>query len=238
MLQACLNGNACGAGVPVTPDALAADAAAALALGLRHLHVHPRDVRGAETLQPAEVDATVAACRAAAPGMAVGIGTGGWIAPGPDGRLGDMAGWSVPPDYVSVNLREPDAPDVMALMARRGIGVEAGLWSDVDAARFCALDLPLQTRILIEMPPEGDVDRETDRILARLDAAGRREPVLLHGEGATSWPCLRRAARDGHSSRIGLEDCAHLPDGTPAPDNAALIAAAMAIFRDAGQPVA
>lgn len=238
MLQACLNGNAQGSGVPVTPEALAADAAAAFALGVRHLHIHPRDGAGAETLQAGFTDAAIAACRDAAPGMAIGIGTGAWIAPGPDGRMADMEGWSVLPDYVSVNLKEGDAPEVIALMARRRIGVEVGLWSDADAARFCALGPPPQTRILIEMPPEGDVDGEIERILARLDAAERPEPVLLHGEGPTVWPCLRRAAREGLSSRIGFEDCDHLPDGTPAPDNAALVAAAAAIFRDAGQPLA
>ncbi|MCV3274332.1 3-keto-5-aminohexanoate cleavage protein [Roseobacter sp. WL0113] len=224
--------------MPVTPADLAADAAAAFALGLRHAHLHPRDAEGAETLQPAFTDTTLAACRAAAPDMALGMGTGAWIAPGPAGRLADLEGWRRLPDYVSVNLNEPDAPEVMALMADRRIGVEAGLWSDADAMRFCALDLPPQTRILIEMPDTDDVDPEIDRIQARLSAAGRTEPVLLHGQGTSAWPCLRRAAREGHSSRIGFEDCDHLPDGTPAPDNAALIAAAAGIFRDAGRPLA
>lgn len=238
MLQACLNGNASGAGVPVTPAALAADAAVARDLGVRHLHVHPRDAEGVETLQQGPTDAAIAACRKAAPEMSVGIGTGAWIAPGPKGRMDDLAGWRVSPDYVSVNLNEPDAPEVMALMARRGIGVEAGIWSDADAARFCALDLPSQTRILIEMPDAQDVDPEIDRIRARLSTAGRTEPVLLHGEGVSAWPCLRRAAQEGLSSRIGFEDCDHLPDGTAAVDNASLISAAAQIFRDAGRPLA
>ncbi|WP_300014141.1 3-keto-5-aminohexanoate cleavage protein [uncultured Roseobacter sp.] len=238
MLQACLNGNASGAGVPVTPAALAADTSVAFDLGLRHLHLHPRDAEGVETLQQAPTDAAIVACRKAAPEMFVGIGTGAWIAPGPKGRMDDLAGWRVAPDYVSVNLNEPDAPEVMALMARFGIGVEAGIWSDADAARFCALNLPPQTRILIEMPDADDVDPEIDRIRARLAAAGRTEPVLLHGEGVSAWPCLRRAAQEGLSSRIGFEDCDHLPDGTLAVDNASLILAAVEIFHDAGRPLA
>lgn len=238
MLQACLNGNASGAGVPVTPAALAADAAVAFDLGLRHVHLHPRGAEGAETLQQRPTDAAITACRKATPEMSIGIGTGAWIAPGPKGRMDDLAGWRSLPDYVSVNLNEPDALEVMTLMGRRGIGVEVGIWSDADAARFCGLGLPPQTRILIEMPDADDVDPEIDRIRARLITAGRTEPVLLHGEGVSAWPCLRRAAREGFSSRIGFEDCDHLPDGTAATNNASLISAAVEIFRDAGRPLA
>jgi uncharacterized protein (DUF849 family) len=38
----------------------------------------------------------------------------------------------------------------------------------------------------------------------------------------------RRAAALGLMLRIGLEDVAELPDGSPAPDNAALVAATRA----------
>jgi uncharacterized protein (DUF849 family) len=65
-----------------------------------------------------------------------------------------------------------------------------------------------------------------------------REPgteVLLHGEGTSCWPALRHAARRGLATRIGLEDVLELPDGTPAPDNAALVRAATRVLR--GRPV-
>jgi uncharacterized protein (DUF849 family) len=39
-------------------------------------------------------------------------------------------------------------------------------------------------------------------------------------------PALRVAGRLGLSTRIGLEDVLVLPDGSPAPDNAALVRAA------------
>ncbi len=232
MLQACLNGNATGAAVPVTPEALARDVTAAHRLGLRHIHLHPRDAHGAESLQAGVVDAAVSAARAVAPDMAIGIGTGAWIAPGPQGRLGDMADWSVLPDYVSINLREKDAPEVMQLMRQRGVGIEAGIWALDDAERFCALDPAPVTRILIELPDDPDVSAEGDAIRACLADAGRTEPALLHGEGASAWPCLRRAAELGLSARMGFEDCRHLPDGTAAADNESLLLAAAKIFLD------
>ncbi|WP_346540125.1 3-keto-5-aminohexanoate cleavage protein [Micromonospora sp. DPT] len=54
-------------------------------------------------------------------------------------------------------------------------------------------------------------------------------PVLLHGEGAAAWPVLAEAVRRGLDTRIGLEDTLGLPDGAPASDNAALVAAARAL---------
>jgi uncharacterized protein (DUF849 family) len=44
------------------------------------------------------------------------------------------------------------------------------------------------------------------------------------------WPALRQAARLGLDMRIGLEDTLEMPDGSLAPDNAALVAAARALI--------
>ena len=51
VLQACLNGDR-DAGVPRTPDELAAEARACIAAGAASIHVHPRDAHGDETLEP------------------------------------------------------------------------------------------------------------------------------------------------------------------------------------------
>jgi uncharacterized protein (DUF849 family) len=55
-------------------------------------------------------------------------------------------------------------------------------------------------------------------------------PILLHGEGTAAWPVLREAGRRGLDTRIGLEDTLVLPDGSPAPDNAALVTTALALL--------
>jgi uncharacterized protein (DUF849 family) len=41
---------------------------------------------------------------------------------------------------------------------------------------------------------------------------------------------LRWSAERGHAVRIGLEDVLVLPDGSPAPDNAALVRAAAEVL--------
>ena len=48
---------------------------------------------------------------------------------------------------------------------------------------------------------------------------------------ATVWPFVERCAREGYSTRVGLEDGRDLPDGSPAGSNADLVAAAVALMR-------
>jgi hypothetical protein len=70
----------------------------------------------------------------------------------------------------------------------------------------------------------------TESIAAVLDRAGLRRPILLHGVDATVWPCVELARQRRWSTQVGLEDGKHLPDGTIASDNAALVIAALAMF--------
>jgi uncharacterized protein (DUF849 family) len=238
MLQACLNGGRRRSehpAIPVTPDELARDARAVRDAGAEELHIHPRDAAGAESLAPEDVAAALAAVRAAVPGRPVGVGTGAWIAPGGRARRGHLRGWRVLPDYVSVNLNEEDAPEVMALMRARGVGIEAGLWTAADARRFVALpEAPACLRVLVEMT-SGDpaaAAAEAERVLDVLAGAGIGLPVLLHGEGGSVWEMVRMAGRRGFDTRAGFEDGLTLPDGAPAPSNAAIVAAAVKLLAD------
>jgi uncharacterized protein (DUF849 family) len=235
IVQACLNG-ARPAGwhprLPVTPEALAADAAAVVRAGAGEIHLHVRGPDGRESLAPAEVDATMAALRAAVPGTAVGISTGAWIERDDERRLAHLAGWRLLPDYASVNLSEPGAPAVIERLRRLGVGVEAGLAAAADAERLVRLGLaPLALRMLIEVN-EQDLDQAmavSGAVLDVLSRAGVGKPVLLHGFDATVWPFVHHAFARGFSTRVGLEDGAALPDGTVAGHNAELVAAALAL---------
>ncbi|WP_270939241.1 3-keto-5-aminohexanoate cleavage protein, partial [Falsiroseomonas oryzae] len=66
-------------------------------------------------------------------------------------------------------------------------------------------------------------------ILALIGPRGAGPERQLHGFGRSAWPMARRAAALGLMLRLGLEDVAELPDGAPAPDNAALIRAGLAL---------
>ena len=230
IVQACLNG-ARPPGyhprLPVAAAGLAEDAAAVVRAGAAEIHLHVRDNFGRESLAPADVDATLIAVRAAVPGTLIGVSTGEWIEADEDRRLAHIAAWHELPDHASVNLSEPGAPAVIELLHRRGIGIEAGLATAADAEPLARLGLAaLSLRILVEIG-EQDLDAALAQADAVLAAAGVRKPILLHGFDATVWPLARRAFALGLSTRVGLEDGATLPDGTPAADNAALVRAAV-----------
>lgn len=237
LLQACLNGARARRfhpRLPVTPAAIAEDAAEAVAAGAAELHVHVRDADGRETLAPEWVDATVASLRARLPGTLVGVSTGAWIERDDDRRLAMIASWRALPDHASVNLSEPGAPAVIEALRRRGVAVEAGLATAADAERLVELGLgPSVLRILVEIEEQGEEEAmaAADAILAILSRAGVGKPILLHGVDRMMWPFVERAARERYSTRVGLEDGAMLPDGTTAPSNAALVAAATEYLR-------
>lgn len=237
MLQACLNGSRgkeFHAFTPLTPAELATDAATVVGAGASELHVHPRNDHGIETLEAAPVAAVLDAIRTRVPGVPVGISTHTGIAVGAAGRLAAVEAWTVLPDYVSVNLIEPDAPEMIRLALSRGIGVEAGLWSATDAERFVALPQAREAlRILIEINEQDEAEgleaaAAIRKVLAR---ASLDVPVLQHGFDASKWPLYRDALLRGFDARIGLEDGKLLPSGEEAADNAALIKAAFLLAR-------
>ncbi|SCF39874.1 3-keto-5-aminohexanoate cleavage protein [Micromonospora mirobrigensis] len=227
MLKACLNG---GRGrdehsaVPLTPAELAADAARCAAAGAAAVHVHPRDATGAESLEPEPVAAAVTAIRAARPGLPVGVSTGSWIEEDPVSRVATVRAWTVLPDFASVNVHEEGAEAVARALHERGVGVEAGLWTPAAVEGYRRWRVPV-VRLLIECMTQ-DRERALADAAAMLDLVPSGVQVLLHAEGAAVWPVLAEAVGRGLATRIGLEDTVRLPDGSPAPDNAALVRAA------------
>jgi len=231
MLKACLNG---GRGreahpaVPLTAAELAADAARCAALGVAAVHVHPRNEAGVESLRPAVIADALTAIRTARPGLPVGVSTGAWIVPDPAARVAAVRAWPVLPDFASVNAHEPGAEAVAAALHERGVLVEAGLWTLDAVAAYRRWRVPAG-RVLVECMAE-DVAvalADASRVLAALPADA--PSVLLHAEGPATWPVLAEAVRRGLHTRIGLEDTLCLPDGSPAADNTALVAAAVAV---------
>jgi uncharacterized protein (DUF849 family) len=154
MLQACLNGGLSKAvhpSVPISAEELANDAIAVRMAGADELHIHPRDEDGKETLAASDVGRALLAIRASVAEIPIGIGTGTWIEPGGRERHRLIEEWIVLPDYCSVNLNE-DAVEVIDLLSRKGIGVEAGLCTARDAERFVSeVDPGKCLRVLIEM---------------------------------------------------------------------------------------
>jgi uncharacterized protein (DUF849 family) len=226
-VEACLNGGRMRAthpAVPQTPDELAVDARAAQRAGAFAVHVHPRDARGLQTLAVQACDATVAAIRAAAPRLPIGLSTSAEIDPDPFARAAAVRAWRRPPDFVSVNLSELGWTGIARAAVHAGIAIEAGLATPADAEELARSPFAHQIlRALVEV--EGGA--EDARTIARL--VPEEIPQLWHGYGERTWEVLAATAASGVDVRIGLEDVLVLPDGRTAADNAELVAAAIEV---------
>jgi uncharacterized protein (DUF849 family) len=162
------------------------------------------------------------------------VSTGAWIA-GDEKRTRDcISRWTVLPEYASVNFSEADAPAVVGLLDRMGVGIEAGLATVADAERFVSLPNRNQVfRILVEIEEQNSAkaDATADGIVTVLRRANLMRPVLLHGFDATVWHFVSRARESRFSTRVGLEDGRLLRNGNAASGNAELVADAVNIFR-------
>jgi uncharacterized protein (DUF849 family) len=232
LIKACLNGNrepGAHPALPITPEQLAADGAAAVAAGAQALHLHPRGADGRESL--AAVDDTVRAVKAAVPGVPVGVSTGAWIEPDVARRVDLVRGWRTP-DVASVNLSEPGAVEVMRALLEAGVGIEAGVWDVADAERLAASGLAARVQRILVEPVDltaAQVPAAVGEIHAALDRLDLRAPRLQHGDGEATWVLIADAVRRGLDTRVGLEDTLAGPDGEPAAGNQALVRAARAL---------
>ena len=232
LIKACLNGSrAPGAhpALPLSPRELAGAARDAIAAGAGALHIHPRRADGSQSFEPDDVAVAVAAVRAACPGVPIGVTTIVWAEPDVTRRLALVSAWADGPDFASVNFSEPGAAELCAVLLDKEIGFEAGLMLPDDARLLIESGLAGRcVRLLLEPDePETAAALATVRAIeVLLDSAGIHAPRLLHGADATAWPLLDEALRRGYDTRIGLEDALTLPDGSPARDNAQLVAEA------------
>jgi uncharacterized protein (DUF849 family) len=232
-VKACINGARTPdqhPNLPVTPDQLAAAAVQAHQAGAQAVHMHPKSADGVDSLHGDAVGPAVQAVRAAVPGLPLGVTTGFWALPDADARLRAVEGWTVLPDFASLNWHEPGSEELAHLLLGKGLGVEIGLFHAEAAASWARSDLAQHCmRVMIELQADADV-ADADDMLDRVLAVGSPAPVLLHGLDESCWPLLEHAGARGVQTRIGMEDTLKLPDGSVAPDNAALVSAAVRLL--------
>ncbi|MER6447815.1 3-keto-5-aminohexanoate cleavage protein [Streptomyces venezuelae] len=224
-----LNGSrsaADGPAVPMSPEALAESALAAVAAGAGEVLVHPRTPCGRESLSPRVVGPVLEVLRRTGVGVALSVPVSVAAEPDPVGRLERVASWTVLPDRAVVRFGQPGAVELAQALLARGVAVDAvvplgGAAGPEPLAAFLAWPVrePGRVRLSAELA-------SADPALV----AGLRGlppvPVLLYGRDAAAWPVLRLAARCGTGVRTGAGDVTRLPDGRPARSNAELVAAA------------
>jgi uncharacterized protein (DUF849 family) len=237
-LQAALNGDRSHPAAPRNHTAIAAAARAAVEAGAHSVHVHAIDDAGRETLDGAACAKVLRAVRALCPETSISLTTSATIVGNPAERFKVVEAWVDMPDLVTANQGEPRIVELCELLLSRGVGIEAGLLSIEDARAFVRSGLAGSCRRVLIEPLDADPD-------AAVWHAGRMEDIVAsagialeqvhHGYGMACWAVNRRGLERGHGIRTGLEDVTELPDGTPARDNADLVAAAVRLIRAHGR---
>jgi uncharacterized protein (DUF849 family) len=230
VIQAALNGGRTRVehhGIPISPKELAESAKESVFAGARSIHFHVRAAGGRESLDSKDAANAISAVRSAVPGTPVGVSTGAWILRNVARRHEAISGWTVLPDFASVNLNEEGALPLAELLLSRGIGMEAGL-SDGNGTQIFILSglAPRCLRILLE-PFETTTKaalKTLEQIEGMLESAGIKLPILFHGLNQTAWDLIDVATERGYDTRVGFEDVLTLPDRRSAPGNGALVA--------------
>lgn len=243
MLQGCLNGARpadAHPALPITPYYLARDARAVARYGINSVHIHPRDPRGLETLDPLHVGDAVAAIHAEVPGMEVGVPAARWVAPDSRDRIDAVMAWgrlgAGMPDVISVNVHDQGWREVCAAAYSVGIGLELGVWTTADAVTLRNYGVPSGTvRVVAEPTVSGPntAVAEASRIMRALGPLQGGVSVLLHGEEDGAWPVLAYAlSMKNVDTRIGFEDVLVRPDKWLATGNEDLVEKALEMVRE------
>ncbi|UZG45291.1 3-keto-5-aminohexanoate cleavage protein [Caldimonas thermodepolymerans] len=219
--------------LPMTAAELAECAAACEAAGASWFHVHVRDDAGAHTLDAARYREAFAAIRErVGPGMVLQMTTEAVGRYSPQEQIAAVE--AVQPEAVSVAVRELLADD--ALLPRACAFLEAQREAGT-AVQFIVYDPADLQRLVALHGPQGRLHGAPEVLFVLGSYAQRRagDPrellamlaVLPPGWGwsvcafgPTEFACLTAAAALGGGVRIGFENNVHLPDGSPATDNA------------------
>ena len=239
LVKACLNGPRSRAEhvrVPFTPAQIARDAKEVVKAGAAAIHLHPRRPDGIETLAAKACGEAINAVRRVCR-VPVGVSTASWIERSSTRKVSSIDGWKVNPDFASVNLNEEGWRDVCKALIRRGVWVEAGLWTISDARSLVSSGLVNGcVRALVEITEKRpgqavSLANQMDEVLRR---ARIEPPILHHGYGQTTWKVLENALVLGRDIRVGLEDTLYLADGRLARGNAQLVEAAVRMVHRRG----
>ena len=224
--------------LPMTPEEIAATAARCRDAGAAMIHLHVRDPEGRHSLDVETYRTAITAVRAAVgrdlivqvTSEAVGIY-------GPEEQMQMVR--ALKPEAVSLAVREivPDAAseggaaEFLAWVAAERILPQYILYSDEDLMRFDDLIargiVPGERQVVLFVLgryTKGQTS-EPRELMPFLAANARDHLWSVCAFGPRETACAVAAAALGGHARVGFENNLHLPDGSLAPDNAALVAA-------------
>lgn len=219
--------------LPITADELAGCAAACMAAGATWFHVHVRDDQGGHTLDAGRYREAFSAIRErVGPGLVLQMTT---EAVGRYSAKEQMAAVdAVQPEAVSIAVRElladpdmlPEACAFLGHLGRAGTAVQFIVYDPADLLRLVSLHAPGGSlhgcpEVLFVLGSYASRRAGHPRdLLPMLGVLPPHWNWSACAFGPTEQACLSAAATLGGGVRLGFENNVHLPDGSPAPDNA------------------
>lgn len=231
----------------LTVPELVADVVASAAAGVAAVHLHVRDAEGRHSLDPALYREAIAALRKPLPELAIQITTEAVGRYSPAEQMAVVR--DLRPEAVSLALRElvpdasgePEARAFFAWMAENRIAPQFILYDPEEVTRL--IDLadrgiipsarPFLLFVLGRYSP-GQQSSPADLVPFVAALGERAFPWAVCAFGRHEAECALAAARLGGHVRVGFENNLHLPDGTLAADNAALVRATAGMLRREG----
>lgn len=224
--------------LPIAPAEIAATALACRAAGAAMIHLHVRDAEGRHSLDVAAYRAASEAVRdAVGRDLVIQVTSEAVGVYSPEAQMAMVR--ALRPEAVSLAIREivPDtageaaAGEFLAWLRAEGVLPQYILYSDDDLRRFDDLvargvvPAGRQAVLFVLGRYAKDQTSEPKDLLPFLAANARGHLWAVCAFGPRETACAVAAAALGGHARVGFENNLHLPDGTLAPDNAALVAA-------------
>ena len=228
--------------LPITPDELAACARQCVDAGAAMLHLHVRRPDGTHSLEPGDYRPAIAAVqRAVGDALVIQITTEAVGIYTPEQQMASVR--ALQPEAISAALRElaPDAAhEVEAArffgeLAAARTAIQYILYSADDVVRYRDLrargvlpDTPHWVLFVLGRYSAGQRSDPSD-LLPFLQAWAEggditaNVPWAMCAFGPREAECALSAALLGGHARLGFENNMALPDGSTAPDNAALV---------------
>lgn len=215
------------------------------------IHLHVRDTAGAHVLDAGLYREATAAVRDAVGGrMLVQITSEAVGRYAPAEQMAVIR--AAAPEAASIALRElipgpepePGTGDFLAWAREAGVAIQWIVYTPAEASRLAALAargaIPEPRPSVLFVLGRYTAGQRSDPadLLPFLAAAGGVGPWSLCAFGPRETACAAAAITLGGHVRVGFENNLHLPDGTLASDNAALVAAAAQVARSVGRPLA
>ncbi|HLS69624.1 MAG TPA: 3-keto-5-aminohexanoate cleavage protein [Kiloniellales bacterium] len=236
--------------LPISPEELAATAQSCQAAGAAMIHLHVRDAAGAHSLDSGRYrEATAAIREVCGDRIVIQITTEAVGRFTPDQQMACVR--EVLPEAASFAVREliadanaeAEAKRFFAWVQEAGIQAQFILYSPEDVSRF----EDLVTRRVLPPGPhfllfvlgrysKGQLSSPSD-LLPFLQAHTQAHPWSLCAFGPRETACAVTAAGLNGHARVGFENNFLLPDGTRAPDNAALVQAVATGAASIGRPL-